>query len=362
MKTLTITLHNTDNCGSSLQAFALQHFLITHGIDNEIIDYVPAYTQNNGSPFKTFVRNIVFRKSYLLRRKKFQNFINKNLKLTKKRYKTYHELEINPPQADIYITGSDQLWNNSYACGNDPAFYLGFVNKENINKISYAVSIGKSHIKESDLELVKEYGKNFKWISLREKINVGHVQKVVNKVPVVHVCDPVLLNDAREYDKIKKIRIIKDKYILVYVAQAIDKLELNRIVKEIAKNGNLKIVFIGTYRSKCDCDFHIKDMDPGDFLSLIYNAEYIISNSFHATIFSLIYNKQFLVVLPKENGNRISEILELTNLENHVFGKFNKIPYITKDQFIKINDVLDHFKKKSQEIFLDSVCFKQEII
>lgn len=355
MKTLTITLHDTDNCGSSLQAFALQHFLITHGIDNKIIDYVPSYTLNNGSPFKTFIRNIIFRKSYLQRRKKFQNFINKNLKLSKRKYKTYQELKNNPPQADIYITGSDQLWNNSYACGNDPAFYLGFINNENTKKISYAVSIGKGNVNANDLKLVKEYGNDFKWISLREKINVGDVEKVVNKVPVVHVCDPVLLNDAKEYDKIKKFRIIEDKYILVYVAQAIDKLELNRIVKEIAKKDGLKIVFIGTYRSKCDCDFHIKDMDPGDFLSLIYNAEYIISNSFHATMFSLIYNKQFIVILPKENGNRISEILELTNLEDHVLGRFVNIPYISTKQWVSVNEKLLDFRLKSQEFIIKNL-------
>ncbi len=358
MKTLTITLHDTDNCGSSLQAFALQHFLITHGIDNEIIDYVPAYTQNNGNPFKTFIRNIIFRKSYLQRRKKFQNFINKNLKLTKKKYKTYQELKNNPPQADIYITGSDQLWNNSYACGNDEAFYLAFVNSEKVKKISYAVSIGKCNINENDLKLVKEYGNNFQWISLREKVNVGDVEKVVNKVPVVHVCDPVLLNDAKEYDKIKKFRIIEEKYILVYVAQAINKLELNRIVKEIAEENGLKIVFIGTYRSKCDCDFHIKDMDPGDFLSLIYNAEYVISNSFHATMFSLIYNKQFIAILPKENGNRISEILELTNLENHAFGKFDKIPYITSEEYIEINKKLKIFKEESKKTLSNQIEYK----
>lgn len=168
----------------------------------------------------------------------------------------------------------------------------------------------------------------------------------------MHVCDPVLLNDAKEYDKIKKFRIIEDKYILVYVAQAINKLELNRIVKEIANKDGLKIVFIGTYRSKCDCDFHIKDMDPGDFLSLIYNAEYVISNSFHATMFSLIYNKQFIAILPKENGNRISEILELTNLEDHIFGNFKEIPYIANTQYKKINSFLKKFQEKSKNLLL----------
>lgn len=93
-------------------------------------------------------------------------------------------------------------------------------------------------------------------------------------------------------------------------------------------------------------------MDPGDFLRLIYNAEYIISNSFHATMFSLIYNKQFIVVIPKENGNRIGEILELTNLQNHVFGKFDKIPFITSEEYVEINKTLKNFKDKSKDLFL----------
>lgn len=93
-------------------------------------------------------------------------------------------------------------------------------------------------------------------------------------------------------------------------------------------------------------------MDPGDFLSLIYNAEYIISNSFHATMFSLIYNKQFIAILPKENGNRISEILELTNLENHIYGNFEKIPYIASEKYIEINKILKTFKEKSKKLFL----------
>ena len=132
-------------------------------------------------------------------------------------------------------------------------------------------------------------------------------------------------------------------------------MELNRIVKDIAKKDGLKIVFIGTYRSKCDCDFHIKDMAPGDFLSLIYNAEYIVSNSFHATMFSLIYNKQFIAILPKENGNRISEILELTNLENHIFGNFKEIPYIIDEKYLEINKKLKIFKEKSRKMILDQI-------
>ena len=95
MKTLTITLHDTDNCGSSLQAFALQHFLLKNHIENEIIDYVPSYTQNNGNPLRTFIRKIVFFWPSYIRKKKFKQFIREHVKITKKKYTNYKELEQN---------------------------------------------------------------------------------------------------------------------------------------------------------------------------------------------------------------------------------------------------------------------------
>lgn len=352
MKTVTITLHDTDNCGSSLQAYALQHFLILNNIDNEIIDYVPEYVTNNGNKIKTIIRKIIYYKESKNRKIKFDKFVTNYLVLSKKKYSNYKELCEDFPKADCYITGSDQLWNSMYGCGQDPAFYLNFVKER--KKIAYAVSLGREEIPDENLSLVKKYAQDYSWISVREKSSVDQVKKVVENVEVDYVCDPVLLNEAKEYEIIKNDKIINEKYILLYMAQIPNSSFMNEIIEKIKKQINGKIVLIGSYRNRCQCDMHIRDVAPGEFLSLIFNAEYIISNSFHATMFSLIYEKQFLSILPDKNGARIKEILEYVNLADHTLKSdenFVKLPII--EDYSVITDKLKIFRSESQKKLLD---------
>ena len=126
MKILTLTLHYIDNCGSCLQAYALQRFLLQNGYDTELLDYRPQYLINNGRPFKHFIKNIVFGKKMKARWKVFDEFLL-YYKLTDRTYKNYSELIKHPPKADAYIVGSDQIWNRSFPCGRDEAYYLSFV-------------------------------------------------------------------------------------------------------------------------------------------------------------------------------------------------------------------------------------------
>lgn len=346
MKTLTITLHDTDNCGSSLQSFALQKYLLDNGIDNEIIDYVPEYITNNGNKLKTLIRKIVFYRESKEREKKFKDFSNKFLKKTNHRFYNLNELKDFNFNADCFITGSDQLWNSMYGCGKDPAFYLNFVDG---NKIAYAVSFGREVIPEDNLNIMKNNCKGFKWISVREKTSVAQIKKSFNGIDVDYVCDPVLLNDAMVYDKIKTKRIIDDKYILIYMAQIPNKEYMNIIIDKVKEKYDYKIVLIGSYRNRCNCDIQIRDVAPGEFLSLISNAEYIVSNSFHATMFSLIYNKDFLSILPKSNGARIKEILNLCGLNNNYLEEgcfIKKLP--SKINYLFVNEKLEKFKNFSR--------------
>lgn len=351
MKTITITLHDTDNCGSSLQSFALQNFLIKNGIENEIVNYVPSYTKNNGHKFKAFIRNIVFFKDSYVRNKKFNEFVKNNLKLTENKYNTYEDLKKNPPKADYYITGSDQLWNSTYACGRDAAFYLDFVKLG--KKISYAVSTGRENIPEDNLKLIKKYAKDFEWISVREKSSVSQINGLFENKNVTHVCDPVLLNDIVTYEGIRGKRMIKEPYILVYVAQLVDTKFIDYMVGEIKKHIDAKVVLIGSYRNRCTCDIHMRDMAPSEFLSLISYAEYIISNSFHATMFSLMYSKQFATLLPPSNGARIKEILDLVDLPHHAINNDSKtLPWINDMDYNDVQIKLDNFRVKSQNSLL----------
>ncbi len=355
MKTLTITLHDTDNCGSSLQAFALQHFLEQNGIENEILNYVPNYVKNNGNMLKTILKRIIYFREYNNREKKFKEFSKKYLKVTNTKFKKYQELEKFKFEYDAFITGSDQLWNSRYKCGQDAAFYLKFV-KNGEKKIAYAVSLGREKIPDSNIEILKSYARDFYWVSVREKSSVNQIKNFFPNTNVEYVCDPVLLNDSIEYNSIKSKRLINEKYILIYMAQIPDTDFMNKIITMIKEKIDGKILLIGAYRNRCISDLQIRDVAPGDFLSLIYNAEYIVSNSFHATMFSLIYEKQFLSVLPTENGARIKEILKYANIEKNGITTdtiINDIPYI--DDYEKVTSLLNDFKNNSRKKLLKNL-------
>lgn len=352
MRTVTITLHDTDNCGSSLQAFALQHFLQEHNVENELIDYVPDYTKNNGSPIRTAIRKILFYKDSKVRKEKFQKFKIEYLKVTEKKYHTYSELKATPPKADVYITGSDQLWNSAYGCGRDPAYYLGFV--KNGKKIAYAASLGREIVPDENLEIIKRYVNDFSGVTVREKSSVKQLERLLS-CPINHVCDPVLLNPIEDYDEIKSKRIIQESYILIYLAQSTEMGKIERLSQILKEKTGAKIVLIGSYRNRCKSDIHLRDVAPGEFLSLIANAEYIISNSFHATMFSLMYEKQFMTVLPPENGARIREILKLAGLENLAVKDTVEPQWITKEEYAQVKGKLTEFRVASASKLLEMI-------
>lgn len=321
MKTLTLTLHDTDNCGSSLQAFALQTFLLSKNIENKIINYTPVYTINNGHPVRALAREILYGKDKHESRCKFVAFKNTYLNLTEERYASYDELCNNIPVADVYITGSDQLWNTMYSCGRDPVFYLSFVPASNCRKIAYAVSVGRKDIPPDNLQIIENRCQDFSWISLREKSSVPQIKNIVKNTPIEYVSDPVLLNDSQVYLDIVKNKCIDDKYILVYIAQDINRHDLNLILEKVKEERkDTRIVFIGSYRHKCKCDYHIRSYGPAEFLSLILNAEYIITNSFHATLFSVLFKRQFVTLIPPQNGERIINVLDAFGLSDRIAG------------------------------------------
>lgn len=355
MKTLTITLHDTDNCGSSLQSYALQHYLIKNGIENELLNYIPQYVKNNGNKLKNLLKKIIFFREYHNREMKFRDFSKKFLKVTKEKYKNFNELLKTEFDYDVFITGSDQLWNSRYKCGQDPAFYLAFA-KDEKKKIAYAVSLGREKIPQSNIDIIKKYAHGFNWISVREKSSINQIKKCFPKIEIDYVCDPVLLNEADEYETIKSPRLIEEKYILIYMAQIPDTEYMNDIILKIKKKFNYKVILIGSYRNRCICDKQIRDVAPGDFLSLIFNAEYIVSNSFHATMFSLIYEKQFLSILPNENGARIKEILQYVGIEENCINigtLIEKIPVIKN--YENVRKLLEKFRIESQVKILEKI-------
>ena len=343
MEIKIITLHSLFNPGSALQAFALQEYLSK---DNnvQIIDYRPSYSRYGKSFIKALVRKILFFRLRLSESKKFNRFMNKFMNLTRTFY-SYKSLRKACLNADLFIVGSDQLWNTDYPCGNDDAFYLDFV--KGTKKITYSTSVGKKIIDEKNLNKIMEFADTFSSIAVREKDTAIQLTKKLERT-VTWVCDPVFLLNRNVYESMIVQKPIFDKtYAFIYLSPKSPMLD---ILIDYYRSKGLMIVLGGGYnKSRCNCDIHLKDMGPLDFLNCIRFAEVVISTSFHATAFCHIFHKEFVTILPPKNGERIVSLLEQTGLTNRsVIDKvdFNaiqkKIDWNETDQ--KLNEYIHESK------------------
>lgn len=310
MEIKIITLHSLFNPGSAFQAFALQKYLSK---DNkvEIIDYRPGYTRYGKSLLKAIIRKILFFRLRMSEARKFHAFMNKYMNLTNTFYK-YSSLKKANLKADLFIAGSDQLWNTDYPCGNDDAFYLAFVN--NAKKIAYSTSVGKKVIDERNLNKIKAYVDSFSSIAVREKDTAIQLTEKLGR-EVTWVCDPVFLLNRDVYESMieQKSRFNKP-YAFVYLSPKSPMLDV--LVAHYRSKGLMIVLGGGFNTSRCDCDVHIKDMGPLDFLNCIKYAEVVVSTSFHATAFCHIFHKEFVTILPPKNGERVVSLLKQTELMN----------------------------------------------
>lgn len=350
MKLKIITLHSIYNPGSVFQAYALQHYLLKEGYDVEIIDYRPPYSTIGKNKVKGYLRKILFFKNEIKIKRKYEEFIKETMFLTGSRYYSFNELAKVDFDVDVCIAGSDQLWNMDYDCGRDLSYYLEFVGGK--KKISYATSIGKKIIPNDELNLIASRIQDFSMVSVREESN-SYVLSDKLQRKVSWVCDPVFLLSANDYKGMTS-RLIKEKYVVVYLSDKSDL--LNYVVNDIKVKTGFKIILIGGNRTRCVCDRHMKDVGPYDFLSLILYAEIVISSSFHATAFSLIFNKKFGAILPKKNGERIESILNLCRLTNHIISNESDVAVVYENiDYSEVNKKLEKFITTSKNILLQGI-------
>lgn len=341
MKIKTITCHDVYNYGASLQAYALQKYLITLGHESEIIDYKPDYLRNHyrfwyvpknsryynktkHSKLFKFILCCYFapkRFATYPRKIKFDAFKKKYLCLSK-RYDSYNELLRSQPEADVYLAGSDQIWNTTLPNGKDPSFFLQFGNKHT-KRISYAASFAIPKIDDNDKVQIQQWLKIFDAISVRERTGID----ILNTLGLegIEVLDPVFLISEREWMRFAgKKRIIKYNYLLIYDLYLND----NRLHTEairLAKKMKLKVVAVDGVMKCPYADKNVSNAGPNEFVNLIQNAKFVITNSFHATSFSIIFKKPFKVFYKYENISRMSDLLnklglaECLNSENSDF-------------------------------------------
>ena len=341
-----ITQHRVVNYGSVLQTYALQEKIKELGYVCEVIDYYPErFTplgmlkriKNKGDKFKksflirTAARVIII-PSYAIRFHMFFKFLNNRIDMTSKTYKTEKELEEENFCYDIYCTGSDQVWNTDCA-GFDPAYFLSFV-PDGIKKNAYAASFGFSDLPSSYTDEYKRRLDGFHCISVREASGAKIIKSLLGyDVPVV--LDPTLLLDSEDWQSITPALPKRKKgYILVY--NVLKPVQMLDYARRLAREKGLEILYINgeTYQN-FDLK-HVRALSPEGFLALYKNADYVLTNSFHGTVFSIIFKRPFL-----------SEIEVYKNGTIGKNGRAQDLPQAlglqqrTLAQGCKIDDVID---------------------
>ena len=358
MKIGILTFHKARNYGAILQTYALQKKLRQFNSDTEIIDYNCPYFQDSykiisfkNITVKSIVKQFLLYKSKKQKYSKFDKFIKNNIRLSKVKNIKKKDIEKYTKEYDKIIVGSDQVWNMSCTNG-DLTYFLDFVT-DNKRKNSYAASFGKRNITDKEKKVASKYLSSFNAISVREKDG----QEILDDLNIKNasvVVDPTLLIEKKEWDKICAERMVNTGYILEYKLYNSEKIK--KIAKKLAKEKKLKIIVLQSdLKKEIEGSKVIRNAGIKEFISLIKYADYVITNSFHGTIFSLIYHKEFYISLIKgENApnSRLENLLKEYNLTNRILdyneNNFNQeIDYEEVDKKIVKNrdKSLDFLKK-----------------
>lgn len=351
----TITCHNVNNFGASLQARALYEYLSGLGHDVRIIDYIPirngCASQQTRTPLRRIMESVPLRpilkaieyhraRRWRERYRKFEEF-TAQLPMTK-RYSSLAELRNDPPKAELYLAGSDQIWNPGMPAGNDPAYYLDF-GDSSVKRASYAASFGSGHLPEKTAKLADSLLNRFDNISVRESSALAILSLMGYEGTLV--ADPVfLLSDYFWHNMANGGLSVTDNYILVYAFDASPM--LRRTAVRISRSTGLKILSITPHplgRGFKDCS----NSGPLDFLSLLRGASLIITESYHALAFSVIFRKPFYAFLRHEDLNsRIIDFLSLLGLSDRIVHD-DSINHISDIDYSDIDDILMSLRNNS---------------
>ncbi|MBE6327921.1 MAG: polysaccharide pyruvyl transferase family protein [Bacteroidales bacterium] len=367
MKVATITCHRVYNHGAALQAWALASYIKREGHEVNIIDYRPEYLSgqfewkvNNPRFDKPIVRWLYLLAKYPSWKKSqkrkiaFDSFDAKYIAplVTEKTYTTCDELKNDPPKADVYVAGSDQIWNTELKNGTDASFYLDFGGTE-VRKVSYAASFATKSLRQGTESFVKSKLANFDSIAVREPSGLNILENMNYSGSLV--CDPVFLLDADVWSSEYQMAEGSDeKYVLVYDFEVSN--EVKSVAERIAKEKGLKIFSIGPYPLSYATKNYINS-GPDVFVALVKNATCVVSNSFHATAFSFIFKRDLFVVKRADGLNsRMQELLSRYGLSDRLVD--SKAPseiLLSHIDYEKVDDILKAEIERSKEWLINNI-------
>lgn len=325
VKIATLTFHRAINYGAILQTYALQDRIHALGYASEVLDYRCDFLERLHNPYSMKLYRTPLHFLYALYRNRvkrdnraaFRRFMSEHISVSSKVY-DQHNLTDAENEYDAFVVGSDQVWNCN--CTNfDKTYFLDFIEDAN-KKLSYAASIGIKLETEEQKNEYKRLLSHYRAINVREEQGRRELAAIGLEADVT--LDPTLLLDKQEWLRLAKKPDRFDantRYLLVYVI--VETPSLFEKAKAIAKEHKLEIVYINEMLLRKAGVKNLTRIAPEEWLWLFANAEFVVTNSFHGTAFSVNFEKQFVVEpLPvKTNVNsRIYDFLELLGLQNRV--------------------------------------------
>ncbi len=324
MKLGIFTYHFTKNPGSILQAYALQKKLEELGYESELINYQKKNWKK--TKYQKVFKNIFGKFSFLVapigyflvwyRDQKNAAFRKKYMNCTKK---IEHRVELNSIKSkyDKFIVGSDQIWNYHNAKF-DYTYLLDFIENSD-KKVSYAASFGVDNISKERRNAFKDSLGDYFRLSVREKAGQRIINKLIGEKPPV-LLDPVMLVDKKEWSELAQPPNLPEKYILLYLRK--NEEAGSQFVRQLAKNVEHEIVQVVGFRKRKYNFQYFHNATPREWLGLFANAEQVVTNSFHGSVFSILFEKEFYIVphksSPQDTNSRLVNLAEIFSLEDRL--------------------------------------------
>lgn len=374
-----ITILKVNNYGAELQAYAMQAYLRKAGYDAEIIDYLfyknKGHKATKGSrpifhfplsakikerlyPLIMSIKGICNKEADKARKANFAKFHEDNTAMSP----TYHsvkELYAAKLPYDIYMTGSDQVWNPGIYSSIAP-YFLTFAPKGK-KRIAYAASFGVAKIPEYAKDYYRQRLDKYDAIGVREK-NAVDIVRQLSSTRAEWVLDPTLLLGKEEWMKVAKPtnEDISGKYILIYELTPCQ--YIRRLADHLHQATGWQIVRICKGANREDKELkiiNVTDAGPAEFLYLFANASAVVTNSFHGTAFSINFQRDFYTVTParKQNNSRQKSILELFGLTDRLLPEDAQMPQTDKlhIDYAPVREILQRERGKSAKFLNDAI-------
>ncbi len=361
MRIALITIHYANSYGGCLQALATQTVLSKYG-DVTILDYKSPDlgktldTLRLGLGLRDFLRAGKDLVRFFPRKRlvnKFKDFIKKKYNLSRP-LNSGLALEQAADQFDVFVCGSDQLWNPNVVGSQDFNYMLDFAGDR--KKVSLSSSMGSFRYSEDNLHLFKSKLSDFAYVAVREKDLAEDLERDLGR-SVVNTLDPTLLLNKKQWSELLDLNLEKkEKYIFVYTLKKTT--FIREAINKISRQLGLKVVvidqdpFLGF-----KCDRHVMDASPEDYLNLIAGASFVLTNSFHGTAFAVNFNVPFVTLPPETGVNRIKSFLDSVGLSSRLVDSLTSI-----DELIEIEPDFAGAGRQLDLLRLDTIAYLDQAL